>query len=540
VYRSSRHVFFGLAVALATPGLSSAEKLPVFKLAEPHADAEQARALLARMTPQTDKASNDVKAVERAGAVGFRAGNTSVEIETASGGIFAANLDQLWNPRLAPRLPSRQAAREQADAFLSENGLLPKDEGYVRLSEPMFAETGAAPDAPGGKKTSLDIQINYQVKIAVDGRLLPVVGGGGDFKVAVGEGSVIGYSGTWRPIEGVAAEVEVMSQAAAEAQYRASVKSIRLDKVESFLAYYAAPSFEAQSHLAPVWVVRAVGQLDGNVIPMRQAIIAASEFGPKFPSLPLQPRTPRTRNVFDDAIYEGGTSWIGPSQGLGGSPANAQGFVNGLAAAGWTIRFNWGETNAWESDWNANDDFYADEVDWVFYTGHANSDGWVLNPPADTFLHFTEVGGWPGVPDDHYGSRDLEWMVIAACGPHQSNHFTTGVGSAFDRWRGIFDGLHVQMGYGAVTFDNTTEGSRVTELSRAGWTLVDAWFRTAWEIQPATNGFGAPNGPTIFVTAMYAHYGDHATRYDTMWGAGFVAADPIGPAQQRYMMWSGT
>jgi hypothetical protein len=183
----------------------------------------------------------------------------------------------------------------------------------------------------------------------------------------------------------------------------------------------------------------------------------------------------------------------------------------------------------------------VDAADFVFYTGHANSDGWVLNMPNDTSLDWTEVGPAPGSPNDLYGQNDLEWFIVAACGPHQSNHFTTGVGSAFDRWRGTFDGLHIFMGYGAITNDNTSEGSRVTELGRAGWTLIDAWFRTAWEIQPTTNGEAAPNGPNVFATAMYAHMGDHATRNDHMHGAGSVVyPDPVGPAQQRNLLWSGT
>jgi len=241
-----------------------------------------------------------------------------------------------------------------------------------------------------------------------------------------------------------------------------------------------------------------------------------------------------------DGIIEAATSWIGPSQGLSGSPANAQGFVDGLSAAGWTINFNWGEANAWESDWNSNDDNWVDSADFVFYTGHADENGWVLNVPADTSLDYTEVGLTPGIPHDHYGQNDLEWFIIAACGPHESSHFTTGVGNAFDRWRGIFDGLHVFMGYGAVTSDNTTEGARVVELALAGWPIIDAWFRTAWEIQPSTNGYSAPYGPTVYVTAMYAHRGDHATRDDHIWGTGTTVADPVSPGQERYFMWSGT
>ena len=157
----------------------------------------------------------------------------------------------------------------------------------------------------------------------------------------------------------------------------------------------------------------------------------------------------------------------------------------------------------------------------------------MLNNPSDTFLNFSEVQAGGG---DLYGNRDLEWIVIAACGPHQSSHFVGGVGNAFDRWRGIFDGLHIFLGYGAVTYDNTSEGRRVVELAASGWNVIDAWFRTAWEIQPSTNGFSAPDGPTIFVTAMYAHMGAYETRDDHVWGApgATVGSTPNGSTERCF------
>ena len=134
----------------------------------------------------------------------------------------------------------------------------------------------------------------------------------------------------------------------------------------------------------------------------------------------------------------------------------------------------------------------------------------------------------------NYGNDPANWFVAA---PTAGLLNTT---NAFDRWRGVFDGLHVLLGYGAVTLDNTSEGRRFMELSRAGWNVIDAWFRTAWEIQPSTNGWPAPDGPTIWVTAMYAHNGDHCQRNDHLWGMGSTCPDATGASQQRYLMWSGT
>ena len=566
-------LILGLGISLSSPVTSLALQLPVFKLVVPEVERERAVSILTNL--HKGRLSPGAEEKDRVKVFIYRAGKKELEIYKASGGIFIRDVEQLWNPRLKPTLPSQDEAKRLADKFLADNKLLPGPDPHVKVSFSGYSETaGAAVDDLGKaeKKKVLDVQVNYKVDLSVEGtegqrHTLPVVGGGGKFKVVIGQGdSVIGYLGVWRPIAEVASREEILPQAEAEAKFKKMVGNLKVTKTESFLAYYSAPIFEEQTYLAPVWVVKTEAEIGGKKVPLRNTIIAATKYGPKWPEIPAIKRTqedkplpraldkdehvgPQRESLLDllaqpawaqDGIIEAATSWIGPSQGLYGSPANAQGFVDGLSAAGWTINFNWGEANAWESDWNSNDDNWVDAADFVFYTGHADENSWVLNSPADTSLRYTEVGLTPGSPHDHYGQNDLEWVIIAACGPHESSHFTTGVGNAFDRWRGIFDGLHVFMGYGAVTSDNTTEGARVVELALAGWPIIDAWFRTAWEIQDSTNGWSAPYGPTIYVTAMYAHRGDHATRNDHIWGTGTTVVDPVSPGQERYLMWSGT
>ncbi|MGD9850888.1 MAG: DUF6345 domain-containing protein [Nitrospirales bacterium] len=561
---------------------SEKQTLPVFALAPGQADPAKGATLLASLLQ--NQLPQGTKPEDRGPVLLFRAGSKEVEIEKVSGGVFLRDTKQLWNPLLTPRLPNRDQVKSIADRFLGENRLLPAGDNRLKVSFAGFSETGAGEDIPGKiDRHILDIQANYQVEVAVPGpkgqsMFLPVVGGGGEFKVAVGDGgAVIGHNGVWRPITGVASEEPVLPKSEAEAHFRKMMETgkMRVTKVSSFLAYFSAPAFERQTHLAPVWVVGGEALLGEEPIYFRNAIIAATKYGPIMPAIKPKNRAKDERpqppsldpdeaigsqkRDWLDPLYrfaemfglaatpawaagglEAGTSWIGPSQGLNGSPANAQGFVNGLAAAGWNINFNWGEANAFESDWRSNNASWVDAADIVFYTGHAGPNSWVLNQPQDTSLHFNEVGNSPGSPNDLYGNNDLEWMIIAACGPHQSSHFMGNVGNAFDRWRGIFDGLHVFLGYGAVTYDNTSEGGRVIQLARQGWTIIDAWFRTAWEIQPATNNSSAPNGPTIFVTAMYAYKGNHETRNDHLHGMGSTVSDPTNPGQKRYLMWSGT
>jgi hypothetical protein len=145
-----------------------------------------------------------------------------------------------------------------------------------------------------------------------------------------------------------------------------------------------------------------------------------------------------------------------------------------------TVRFNWGDFNAWEEDFKdpglgGNDTPWIDNVDAAFYTGHANSDGWTFpGSNDDDFLHYTEA---------RLGNNDLEWLVVAACGPLQ-------LGSSpnrwWQRWGPAFEGLHLLCGYQTVTYDNTVEGTKWASYMLAGRTVRSAWMQTGIDVQGAS------------------------------------------------------
>jgi hypothetical protein len=235
---------------------------------------------------------------------------------------------------------------------------------------------------------------------------------------------------------------------------------------------------------------------------------------------PPSPNTPAP-NPFECA-----TSWIGSNPPLPASGANAAGFVNRLSSKGWTVNFNWGEGDCWESDWRRDANNWADAADFVFYSGHANPFGWVFNAPDDGFLMSSEINPSTNL----WGKNDLEWMVIAACGPLHDNAIVSGGGDVLDRWQWAFNGLHQLLGYAAVTFDTDREGNSLAQYCWEGHTIIDAWLRTAREVQPSTNREEAPNGPRIWVGVMYG-YSSEATNphFDHIWGRGSVAMDTPYP-----------
>src|SRR5262249_26141523 len=83
------------------------------------------------------------------------------------------------------------------------------------------------------------------------------------------------------------------------------------------------------------------------------------------------------------------------------------------------------------------------------------------------------------------------------------------------------------MGYGAITNDNVDEGRKIAQYAKSGSTLINSWFRTAQEVQPFSNGAGAPDGPTIWVGAMWVGKNGADPSNDHAWNYGSVCPHGI-------------
>ncbi len=499
--------------------------------------------------------SDDFQLSRRGNSQILRNGQRVVEIAGESGGAWAADEGQLWKPGVRSQLLVEKEAVAKAERVLAEQQLLPKLERPFRFGKPVVGGTLTARQAVKTRQREnrrLDIQLSYPVRVGE----LPVVGGGGRFKLTLGhEGSVIGYSGVWRAPK-QSFDAKVIDRKTADEQFRALTGKMKIASFDARLAYYSAPSFQMQEYLYPVYVYSGTALIRDQRVPLRQIILPATEFGPAIVTgTPQPPRKrvtgkgvkrvrPRAAAPGDAGKgdtgrrgyraptlpWEAGTEWIGMSGGLAGSQSNAQGFVDEWGAAGWHIDFNWGDGNAWESDWRSDDDNWVDNVDFLFYTGHASMNGWVVAPVGgDGWLNYTEPGPGPEYLGDLWGQSDLEWMVIAACGPLQDDVISTGGGDVFQRWSGAFDGMHILLGYGAITYDNTDEGRKLAQYCKGGSRVIDSWFRAASEIQPSDNGASPPDGPAIWVGAMWVGQDGIDPSGDHAWGYGSASADPHAP-----------
>ncbi len=469
-----------------------------------------------------------------------------VEVDTVHGGIWSADESKLWNHELRPQLVDQKHALEIANKLIDTHQLFPNQTASpLRLKFHDVSGTRLAVlNNYNRSDYSLDTRLIYTTTVDVPGHSgFPVVGGGGAYQIVLGEnGCLIGFYGVSPKTVSTPFHAKVIPQKDADETFLELMKDVKLEQYNSSLAYFMAPAFTKQEFLYPVYVYQATALIGGNKVQLRALTLPATDFGPHITipkvlpttTRPTEPQPSETENVEarskrnnggDDWKREFGTSWIGLSGGLSGSHANALGFETELLADGWLKGFNWGDAAAFESDWNKNDDSYVDAVDFVFYTGHANGNGWQLSPPNDNFLSLSDVGG----PPDRWGKQDCEWIVIAACGPLQDDIINGPGGGDVFRWRPAFDGLHMLLGYATTSFDNTDEGQFLVQNAKAGGTVRASWFHAASNAQPA--GWG------VWVGALWGVSPGADPGNDHIWGHGSVSPDPSSPTTW-IAMWS--
>jgi hypothetical protein len=111
-------------------------------------------------------------------------------------------------------------------------------------------------------------------------------------------------------------------------------------------------------------------------------------------------------------------------------------------------------------------------VDLVFYTGHAGPDAFYFCSNMDD--QWLDLG-----TEAKLGDNNLEWLVIAACGPLQGT-----------QWPLAFSGLHLLLGYTTVSYDNTTEGYDFANCLLNAYTVRASWAGAATNSQPADVIYG--------------------------------------------------
>ncbi|KAH0603280.1 uncharacterized protein H6S33_007602 [Morchella sextelata] len=467
-----------------------------------------------------------------------------LEYDTVSGGITAADDSEPWSPAAGPpgNLPSEPQAMEMAIEItkrlniLPADGLLPAEIELIIKSDRTSGTYVAHEysDGAGGyirEDYLIDVSAFFDISIKVPDYPEPLLltGGGGKFKVAFGSNCRLKeFQALWRPIVG-SKPYEIMPQEEADRLYQQSLGALAgtATNITSFLAYYSEPFGTLQKLMYPMYVYEGNAVVGDESIPIRpQATRGGDGTGSSHPGMKQFPK----RQALDDAkLFEAASEWLGEPYGLTLAKRNADGFRNGVqdTAPLGVYRYEKSNKDVLESDFVSEADTWADTVDMLFYTGHANRNGWMVAEPgtgAEMFIDYRSFGAGPEVPGDLLGQQDLEWLIIAACGPHQDQHINPSDGNVFDRWRGIFDGLHIMFGYATASVDSSEEGGRFMKYAQEGDTLINAWFRAAKELQTSE----------VIVSAMWTDdaWDDHLPGY------GCVSSDNTLGSQERWIMWT--
>jgi hypothetical protein len=129
---------------------------------------------------------------------------------------------------------------------------------------------------------SLDTRLIYTTTVDVSGYPgFPVVGGGGAYQIVLGEnGCLIAFYGVSPKTVSTPFHAKVIPQKDADETFLQLMNDVKLEKYNSSLAYYMAPSFTKQEFLYPVYVYQATAIIGGDKVQLRALTLPATDFGP--------------------------------------------------------------------------------------------------------------------------------------------------------------------------------------------------------------------------------------------------------------------
>jgi hypothetical protein len=181
-------------------------------------------------------------------------------------------------------------------------------------------------------------------------------------------------------------------------------------------------------------------------------------------------------------IVRTGVEWINtfagpcrPGANLSNRANVAEGFQNAMAAYGNTSVFDWGDGNAWETDFrsppNGGDSVdWSDNVHFCYFADHGGNWGNVF------YIGFTaKHNNCLGSSDTwQLGAKMLKWIVFDTC------DLVLGTDAAsITEWFGPMQGVHLVFGFVSTAYDDGGRGASFGNDAGDGDTLSNAWLADA-------------------------------------------------------------
>ena len=219
----------------------------------------------------------------------------------------------------------------------------------------------------------------------------------------------------------------------------------------------------------------------------------------------------------DSNTKEVGVEWVNQYHGyaptLSACDDDAVGFYSTMKSKGWTGVYNYGDDNAWETDFKSsakggNDASWSDNVDLVYFSGHGNSGGFYVGS-----THGDHKIAWQNC---EWGDKDLDWIAISSCQVLNiaSHPWTT--------WGWTFKGLHTMLGMDTSEYDTPSLGKYFAQYmtqTSPKMTIVQAWRQAAI--------MALPSGE--YCAAIGVNESGYNSMNDYLPGIGSQAADNPDP-----------
>lgn len=211
---------------------------------------------------------------------------------------------------------------------------------------------------------------------------------------------------------------------------------------------------------------------------------------------------------------------------------------------GATGLFNWGDGNAFEDDFKADDrgghaGEWIERADIVYFAGHGCSSGfWFRSDvPDDDKLRSdftTTTAGNDG--ELRAGRGALKWLTLQCCDTLMWESPLWGQQKdVFDRWGQAFDGLHTILGYTNPSIDEPgSPGRKFASFLDGRWInvvygLPEAFFGTRLPLPVIDSWFlmtQLTQGSGVTAAALRADSPGTDTGADHLVGHGYVSPDP--------------
>lgn len=218
------------------------------------------------------------------------------------------------------------------------------------------------------------------------------------------------------------------------------------------------------------------------------------------------------QNEKDDGTFDVGVEYVQyyknkpcPNNDIPKTKTDATDFANKLRDnLGWTKRFTWGNSCAWERDFNTNDNTWADDVDFCYFAGHGSAGKIHFSHKYSDCNHsWSESQG-------RWGDDDMEWFAAASCQVIKDRTHRS-------RWHKSFDHLHLMCGWETNMKDVNLGKPFGDRAVRKKHKIYTSWINAAKETH---GGSGSKKRAVVIIGEVRDNFNDH------VWGAGYVSPDP--------------